>query len=457
MSKNLPIKLFILAIFLVNLTELNRDQAVAALDSTLVIKKENFRKSTSGYTNQTSNFVGDSIAFKTTCPTKTFYIEAIRIGFYNGKEGKVINTSKNMDCVNQLSSTTSEWRTTALIETSNFPHGMYLFRIVDDQKYASFIPVVLREKSSQAKAVFSIPTMTMQAYNTWTGADTYGADGNFDKRLRIIDFKKPYDKNFGTGKYFQYVHPLVVYVEELNLDVTYVTDTDLHFEKDLLKNKKVLISAGHDEYWTTQERDNVLSARKFGTNTLFFGANAGYWNTRLIESPIDGSLKMEIYKSASEDPNKANKTVKFRDLGQPESELTGLEYKCFPAKGDLKVKAPKSFVFSGLGNLNNLSLGQLVGPEVDTLKKDNHFDGSIVNLADSRVRCGSKWYVPRYGTMNMILGYSKNGSGGIFSTGTMGWVTKGLTASQESDIGKFTRVVTKNVLERSIVGPLSSD
>jgi uncharacterized protein YwbE len=39
----------------------------------------------------------------------------------------------------------------------------------------------------------------------------------------------------------------------------------------------------------------------------------------------------------------------------------------------------------------------------------------------------------------------------------MGWVTKGLTVSQESDIGKFTRVVTKNVLERSIVGPLSSD
>jgi hypothetical protein len=456
-SKNLPIKIFVLAIFLVNLTELNRDKATAALDSSLVIKKENFRKSTSGYTNQTSNFVGDSIAFKTTCPTRTFYIEAIRIGFYNGKEGKVINTSKNMDCVNQLSSSTSEWRTTALIETSNFPHGMYLFRIVDDQKYASFIPVVLREKSSQAKAVFSIPTMTMQAYNTWTGADTYGADGNFDKRLRIIDFKKPYDKNFGTGKYFQYVHPLVVYAEELNLDVTYVADTDLHFEKDLLKNKKVLISAGHDEYWTKQERDNVLSARKFGTNTLFFGANAGYWNTRLSKSPIDGSLKMEIYKSSSEDPSKVNKTVKFRDIGKPESELTGLEYKCFPAKGDLKVKAPKLFVFSGLGNLNNLSLGQIVGPEVDTLKKDNYFDGSIVNLADSRVRCGTKWYVPRYGTMNMILGYSKNGGGGLFSTGTMGWVTKGLTVSQESDIGKFTRVVTKNVLERSIVGPLSSD
>jgi hypothetical protein len=44
MHHRLPIKLFILAIFLVNLTELNRDQAAAALDSTLAIKKENYRK-----------------------------------------------------------------------------------------------------------------------------------------------------------------------------------------------------------------------------------------------------------------------------------------------------------------------------------------------------------------------------------------------------------------------------
>ena len=41
MNKNLPIKIFVLAIVLVNLTELNRDKATAALDSTLVIKKEN--------------------------------------------------------------------------------------------------------------------------------------------------------------------------------------------------------------------------------------------------------------------------------------------------------------------------------------------------------------------------------------------------------------------------------
>jgi hypothetical protein len=54
----------------------------------------------------------------------------------------------------------------------------------------------------------------------------------------------------------------------------------------------------------------------------------------------------------------------------------------------------------------------------------------------------------------MILIASNGRTGGNFSTGTMGWVTKGLSASEKSDIGKFTRIVTQNVLKRAIQGPL---
>ncbi len=457
MIKQLPVKTLLWSILLINLIALNKNLASGAADTSLIINKDNFRKSTAGYTNNASNFVGDSIAFKITCPAKFFHIKAIRVGFYNGKEGREIYKSKEISCKNQQNKNPSEWTVTASIKTTNFPQGMYLFRVEDDQGFASFIPVILRDKSSTAKAIFSIPIMTMQAYNTWSGADTYGSDGNFDKRVRIVDFRQPYDKNFGTGKYLKYVHPLVVHIEKLKLDVAYVADTDLHFEKDLLSNRKVFISAGHDEYWTSEERDNVLKARKSGTNTIFFGANAGYWNTRLIKSPIDNSLKMEIYKSAKEDPNKFNPTVKFRELDKPESELTGLEYKCYPAKGDLKIKHPNSFILNGIKNLNNLNLREVVGPEVDTLKTDNYFEGDIINLAESRVRCGNKWYVPKYGTMNMILGYSKNGSGGLFSSGTMGWVTKGLSSDQDSDIGNFTRVATKNILERALNGPFHKE
>lgn len=425
-----------------------------ASNSNLFSNKDKSRKETSGYALSHSIYVGEKLKLNITCPTKTFFVKVFRVGFYDGKDGKIVHQSGKTPCIKQDLSKPQSWKTSLTLETKGFISGMYLLLIIDNEGYFNYIPVVLKANDSKARALFSVPIMTMQAYNTWSGADTYGKNDDFDKRLRTVDFRQPYNSHFGTGKYLKYVHSLIVFIEELKLDVEYVADTDLHFENRSLLNKKVFISAGHDEYWTIEERNNVLNARKAGVNTLFFGANAGYWNTRLIKSPVDNSLKMEVYKSAKEDPNKINPTIKFRDMNKSESELTGLEYKCFPAKGDLRIKNTSSFVFNGIKNVDKLNLREIVGPEVDTLKGDSRFEGEIFNLADSRVRCGDKWYLPRYGTMNMILGYSANGQGGLFSTGTMGWVMKGLSANKDSDIGVFTRVVTKNVLERALIGPL---
>jgi hypothetical protein len=419
------------------------------------IKKEETRRSTAGYSDSMSYSVGASIEFKISCPATNFYIEAVRIGYYEGDQGKRISKTKEFPCLDQSRLDSKQWKVNAQVNSTSFPHGMYLFIIRDSDKYSSYIPIVLREKTSKAKAIFSVPTMTMQAYNSWTGADTYGGADGFESRLRVVDFRKPFDEGNGAGKYLRYVHPLIVYIEKLKLDVSYVADTDIHFDRKLLSNKKAFISAGHDEYWTMQERANVIKARESGLNTIFFGANAGYWNTRLKKSPTSKHLTMEIYKSFDEDPDKENSTIKFRDLGKPEPQLTGLEYKCFPARGSLEVKEPQSFVFNGIENVNSLDLEGLIGPEVDSLVSTGTDIGKVINLAEARVRCGTKWYAPRYGQMNMIIATTNGKAGGNFSTGTMGWVTKGLSAAEKSDIGKFTRTVTKNVLEKAVLGPFT--
>jgi hypothetical protein len=419
------------------------------------IKKEETRKTTAGYSDSMSYVVGSLIDFKISCPAEFFTLEAIRVGYYGGNQGKRYSQSQETECLNQSALDSKKWKSSIKVNTRNFPHGMYLFVVRDSDGYSSYIPIVLREKEARAKAVFSVPTMTMQAYNTWTGADTYGGVNGFESRLRVVDFRKPFDEGNGAGKYLRYVHPLIVHIERLGLDVGYVADTDIHFDSSVLENRRVFISAGHDEYWTMQERENVIKARESGLNTIFFGANAGYWNTRLQKSKTDGSLTMEIYKSKEEDPNKRNATIKFRDLGMPETDLTSLEYKCFPAKGDFVVKQPNSFVFKGLENIGDLNLDGLVGPEVDSLVSSSTEKRTVVNLGEARVRCGTKWYAPRFGRMNMILSRDATASGGNFSTGTMGWVTKGLSAPESSDIGRFTRIVSKNVLEKSMQGPLS--
>ena len=118
------------------------------------------------------------------------------------------------------------------------------------------------------------------------------------------------------------------------------------------------------------------------------------------------------------------------------------------------LKQPNSFVFKGLQDIESLNLDGLVGPEVDSLVSSSLDKGKLVNLGEARVRCGTRWYAPRFGQMNMVLSRATSTSGGNFSTGTMGWVLNGLSAPESSDIGRFTRIVSKNVLEKAMQGTL---
>ena len=48
------------------------------------------------------------------------------------------------------------------------------------------------------------------------------------------------------------------------------------------------MTAGHDEYWSGQQRTNVTAARDAGVNLAFFTGNEVFWKTR-FEPSIDGS------------------------------------------------------------------------------------------------------------------------------------------------------------------------
>jgi hypothetical protein len=51
---------------------------------------------------------------------------------------------------------------------------------------------------------------------------------------------------------------------------------------------KIVLSVGHDEYWSAQEKNKVENARNAGVNLAFFSGNEVYWKTRW-ENSIDGS------------------------------------------------------------------------------------------------------------------------------------------------------------------------
>jgi hypothetical protein len=418
------------------------------------IEKNEWRKTTNGYLLKTSNLRGSPVSIYVSCPAENYRLSILKVGFFEGAESKELKKTSLIPCINQFDVKSEKWQSNSSIETSDLSGGMYLVKISDSDGYKSFIPLIVREVSQKARAIFVVPTMTMFAYNSWSGSNTYQGPEGFNDRLRVVDFRRPFDSGFGTGKYWNYVQPLIVEIEKMGLDIAYVADTDIHFYPELLKNRNLLISAGHDEYWTKRERENVIRARKNGMNLIFFGANAGYWQSRLSKDKSGTSIVMEIYKDKAEDPDKKEATIRFRDSGYSESELNGVQYTCFPAKGAFDSFDKTFFGFKGLVKKDFNNLGTLIGPEVDETPAANKFAGDIKVVAEGKVKCGNRWIFPKIGRASMVYGTSKDG-GGVFSVGTMGWVLTGLRNGAEKSLNNFVVTVTNNVVKRGITGPFS--
>ena len=102
---------------------------------------------------------------------------------------------------------------------------------------------------------------------------------------------------------------------------------------ETLKQHRLFVSLGHDEYWTKQQRDAVEAARDAGMNIAFFSGNECYWQSRLEPSSTRHEARvLTCYKDATLDPkardNPKETTVLFTDppVSRPQSMLSGLAY-----------------------------------------------------------------------------------------------------------------------------------
>ena len=83
---------------------------------------------------------------------------------------------------------------------------------------------------------------------------------------------------------------MIEFLEENGYDVSYTSGVDMSQPGDAstIEQHKIFLTAGHDEYWSAQQRANVTAARDAGVNLAFFTGNEVFWKTRLAPS-IDGS------------------------------------------------------------------------------------------------------------------------------------------------------------------------
>ncbi|HEY2542666.1 MAG TPA: N,N-dimethylformamidase beta subunit family domain-containing protein, partial [Gaiellaceae bacterium] len=218
----------------------------------------------------------------------------------------------------------ANWPVTDVLSTGpDWTSGYYLVEaILTNGPMAGRVATtffVLHEtaESSPSQIVVQVPVNTWEAYNSWGGRSLYSFTG---PRMYRVSFERPF--GFLAQSPFWWEIDLVRFLEREGYDVSYQTDLDTHADPGSLLRHRLVIDAGHDEYWTAAMRDAFATALGDGTNLAFMGSNDAYWHAEYE----DGGQTIFAYKSLY-DPNPIlqQKTALWREIGHPECELTGTE------------------------------------------------------------------------------------------------------------------------------------
>ncbi len=426
-----------------------------------------------GYADRVSARQGDTVRLFVSTSAPTFRIEAYRLGWYGGHVGRLVWRSAPQH--GALRAPPSVDATTHMVEaswpdplalrlTTRWFPGDYLLKLVGSGGEQSYVPLTVRDDHSRASILVVNAVATWQAYNDWGGNSLYtgvsrsGYHG-FSYRARVVSFDRPYAEGSGAGDFLGNELPFVVLAERLGLDLTYETDVDLEARPASASAHRLMVSLGHDEYWSVNMRSAAEHARDHGTSLLFLGANAVYRRIRYASSPL-GPDRFEIaYKSAGEDPVRAtdpeNVTVNWRDAPdpRPESTLLGEQYECNTVHASMVIAQPDSWIFTGTGLRRGDRLQMTVGPEYDRYSSNEAMPPGVDHVdvvAHSPVVCrGRQSYAD-------ATTYVAPSGATVFDSGTNWWVSKlvfGCPQGEQPCVADAVRRVTANLLLRLGAGP----
>jgi hypothetical protein len=346
-----------------------------------------------GYASAVSATQGETVTLYVSTRAQSFHVEAYRMGWYDAKGGRLVWKSADVPGKRQAPPTVTpgvnlveaRWDPSLKVPVdTNWPPGCYLLKLVAPAEgVAQWVPLTVRDDKSRAAFLMMNAVTEWQAYNEWGGYSLYYGTGrggrSFENRGRIVSYDRPYDQLGGAGDFVGLEFPLIQLLEGRGYDVSYTTNVDVHREPQLLQQHRVLLSPGHDEYWSKPMRDGAEAARDHGVNLAFFGANAAYRQIRFEPSPVGPDRHQVCYKSASEDPMRNTDpslvSVNWRDapLNRPEESMIGQQYECNPVEADMVVTDPGAWVFEGTG----VTAGQVLPGRDRAGVRPSHGDAAV--------------------------------------------------------------------------------
>jgi hypothetical protein len=427
-----------------------------------------------GYADHTSAVVGDHVQLFVTTDAASYQVTAYRVGWYGGAGAREVWASAPLTGATQptcpLDSVTGmvhcdNWTPSLNVAiTSDFLPGDYLFKLLGSGGQASYIPLTVRDPNSHAAYLVENDIYTWQAWNPWGGYDFYQGIGACPpgvypvcNRARVVSFDRPYGYGQGAADFLTNEFPLIQFMEQHGLDVTYETTADFEqYPQSLLAHKAVL-SLGHDECWSYHERVGAVTAERSGVNLVFFGASPVLRHVRLQASPL-GSYREEIdYRNSASDPldgvgdplEVTGNTWQDAPASWSEVPFTGAEYTGYVRPGDtpvdMVVTDTSSWLFTGTGLSDGAHLPGLLASDFDQYQPGVS-PQNVEIMGHSPMPLGEV-QTNTYRPASDITYYSDSASGaGVFDTGTVAWIP---------DLGSSTALqqMTGNLLHLFGQGP----
>jgi hypothetical protein len=381
-----------------------------------------------GYASDASVDLGQQITlFVSVSPAQQLKIDIYRLGWYGGTGGRLMVGGTWLPgitqdaCPIEAGLRTCDWQPTIRFTVpSSWVSGVYLAILTNERHFQNAIHFVVRDDASTSPLLYVQPVTTYQAYNPWprdgSGRSLYAATR--------VSFDRPYADDGIARSFFDFEQPFVAWLERAGYEVTYATSIDLHQQgAALLRRHRVMVTAGHDEYWTAEMRVAATSALASGTSLAFFSANNMYWQARLEAAP-DGEADRVLvcYRTEALDPEPSPvlKTVRWRDapVSLPELNLLGAEYTNMVAgRAPWVVAGDDSWVYQGTGLSDGQSIADLVWGESDRPQSPTPASAPTASiLSDSP-------FVTRYGQTDrsQAVLYQAPSGAWVFNASTFGW------------------------------------
>jgi hypothetical protein len=378
-----------------------------------------------------------------------------------------------------------QWGRHEFTVPANWPSGVYIAMFFEldeegnvvsapedtaiaDGRSAKALFVVRRAAPDKtAPILYKVPLFTYQAYNDTNSPMSNMDGGSLYTGAAKVTLRRtgggtggtPWDNNTpdaydGSSPRQTFAHwdaKFISWLEKNGYWADYCTDLDIHENPgNFLADYRLLLSVGHDEYWSEDMRVRVGAFIQHGGNVAFFSGNTCWWRIRLED----------------------NNTAFGRDDNWPddnrETRLTGVSYRHAGGWWDGRrnpvvgytVQHAGHWVFEGTGLRDGDGIGNgadvaLVGYECDGTQLSDQADvggfvvpsfvdgtpPSFVILGVSRL--GANWESRLDGDKAAATMGLYTNTGTVFTAATVDWA-RVLASRQDSNVER----VTRNVLDR---------